>query len=271
MARPSQELGLIRRFRRRRIHHLMGGTSMTTDISRNRLIPLSVLAAVAMIAALVATAVGDPRANADSHRHSAADTVAVAPAHDMSRPPGGMNAAKLAFHDQMRKLWEDHITWTRLAIVTFFDGSAGFNATAERLLQNQVDIGDAIKPFYGEEAGNQLTALLHDHITIAVELLQAAKAGDQEKLEDASKRWYANANDIADFLAAADPEHWPQETMRAAMKTHLDQTLAEAVHELNGEYAASVADYEEIHHHILEMADLLSDGIIRAFPREFRG
>jgi hypothetical protein len=174
------------------------------------------------------------------------------------------------FHDQMRKLWEDHVTWTRLAIVTFADGSAGFDATAGRLLQNQVDIGDAIKPFYGDAAGNQLTALLHDHITIAVELLQAAKAGDTTAFNDANTRWYANADDIADFLATANPKSWPQATMRAAMKEHLDQTLAEASHELGGKYAASVADYDAIHAHILDMADVLSSGIIKAFPSAFK-
>ncbi len=243
----------------------------TADISRNRLIPVfAVAAVVAMIAALVATTAGEPSANADSRQDSVTNTVAITSAHHTSRPPGALNVKKLAFHDEMRKLWEDHITWTRLAIVTFFDESAGFGATAGRLLQNQTDIGNAIKPFFGDAAGNQLTALLTDHITIAVELLQAAKAGDPDQVQDASDRWYANANDIADFLAAANPRVWPQPTMRAAMKTHLDQTLAEAQHELAGDYAASVADYEEIHHHILEMADLLSNGIIRAFPRHFR-
>ena len=106
--------------------------------------------------------------------------VAVAdddPDHPFSTP---RNATQIAFHDAMRKLWEDHVTWTRLAIVTFATESAGFPATAARLLQNQVDIGDAIKPFYGDAAGAQLTALLHDHITIAVEILQAAKAGDTD-------------------------------------------------------------------------------------------
>jgi hypothetical protein len=80
----------------------------------------------------------------------------------------------------------------------------------------------------------------------------------------------ANANDIADFLSAANARFWPGATMRAAMKEHLDQTLAEAVDELNGNYAASVADYEAIHLHRLAMADLLSSGIMHQFPARFR-
>jgi hypothetical protein len=167
------------------------------------------------------------------------------------------NAAQVAFHDAMRKLWEDHVPWTRLAIVTFADSSAGFGATAARLLQNRVDIGDAIKPFYGDAAGAQLTALLQDHINTAFEILQAAKNGDSDAFAEASERWYANANDIADFLSAANPRFWPNATMRADMKTHLDQTLAEAADEPSGDYEGSVAVYEEVHHHILALADTL--------------
>lgn len=139
---------------------------------------------------------------------------------------------QVAFHDDMRKLWEDHITWTRLAIVTFADGSGGFGANANRLLANQTDIGNAVKRFYGDAAGDQLTALLREHILIAVEVLQAAKDGDTPAFEAALARWYTNADEIADFLSAANPRFWPQSEMRAAMKAHLDQTLAEAAHEL---------------------------------------
>jgi hypothetical protein len=181
----------------------------------------------------------------------------------------GLSAAELAFHDRMRKLWEDHVTWTRLAIVTFADGSAGFRATAARLLHNQTAIGDAIKPFYGKAAGDQLTALLDDHITIAVAVLEAAKSGDAEGFRSATRKWYRNANAIADFLAKANPQFWPDTVMRADMKKHLDQTLAEASDELQGHYHASVRDYEVVHRHILAMADMLSNGIIRAFPGAF--
>ena len=115
-----------------------------------------------------------------------------------------------------------------------------------------------------------LTALLHDHITIAVEVLQAAKTDDTDAFNAANTRWYANGNDIADFLAGANPRSWPDAVMRADMKKHLDQTLAEAAHELHGQYAASVSDYEGIHTHILMMADQLSAGVIAQFPSRFR-
>lgn len=215
---------------------------------------LGVGLATALVTGLVGTGHTESAAHADSS-HSGSHTA-----------PAALTPAQAAFHDQVRKLWEDHVTWTRLAIVAFADGSGGFDATAERLMKNQDDIGDAIKPFYGDAAGDQLTALLKDHIGIAVQLLQAAKGGDAAAFQQARTAWYANANDIADFLAGANPRYWPQDTMRAAMKSHLDQTLAEASHELTGDYAASVADYDEIHHHILGMADVLSNGIIRAFP-----
>lgn len=175
-----------------------------------------------------------------------------------------------AFHDAMRKLWEDHITWTRLVIVSIANDLPDSGPTVQRLLQNQVDIGNAIKPFYGEQAGNQLTALLTDHILIAAEILQAAKTGDTAALTDARERWYANADDIAEFLNAANPENWPLEEMRAMMREHLDLTLQEAVTYLNGDYGGSIAAYDQIHNQALEMADMLSQGIIRQFPKKFK-
>ena len=174
------------------------------------------------------------------------------------------------FHDGMRKLWEDHITWTRLAIVSISNDLPDTNATVERLLQNQVDIGNAIKPFYGEVAGDQLTTLLTAHITIAAEILQYAKAGDTTAQQDAIVRWYANADDIAKFLNSANPGNWPLDDMKTMMREHLDLTLQEAVANLNGDYPASISAYDQIHVQALQMADMLSDGLIRQFPDKFK-
>jgi hypothetical protein len=190
--------------------------------------------------------------------------------HDHGVGPVGLpTAAEVAFHDQMRKLWEDHVTWTRLAIVTFADGSAGFDATATRLLQNQTDIGNAIAPFYGAAAGQELSTLLHTHITLAVSLLEDVKTKNTTAFAKDKAAWYDNANQIADFLSAANPRFWPDAVMREFMKVHLDETLTEAADELSGNYTASVNDYEAVVLHMLAFADLLSSGIMHQFPNKF--
>ena len=181
-----------------------------------------------------------------------------------------LKGSQIAFHDAMRKLWEDHITWTRLYIISAAEDLPDKDLTAARLLQNQVDIGNAIKPFYGDAAGAQLTALLTDHILIAVEVIDAAKAGDTDAFNAALEKWYENGDDIAAFLHAANPRNWPLDEMEMMMKSHLDLTLEEAAARLNGDYAADIAAYDKVHVDILHMADMLSDGIIHQFPRSFK-
>lgn len=237
---------------------------------RRRQVYIPVLATAVLLCAVLVMALTRTPAGATATSHNQHQAQEDADRQSHHGPFSPHTRRQVAFHDDMRKLWEDHITWTRLAIVTFAGGSAGFDTTAARLLENQVDIGDAFKPFYGEAAGDQLTALLHDHITIAVEILQAAKAGDTAAFEDANDRWYANGNDIADFWHSLNPRFWGQSEMREMMTAHLDQTLAEASHELGGDFEASIADYEEVHHHILMMSDELSSGIMRQFPHRFR-
>lgn len=169
----------------------------------------------------------------------------------------------------MRKLWEDHITWTRMYIVSFAAGLPDTNLVAARLLRNQVDIGNAIKPYYGAAAGNHLTALLKAHILGAVAILEAAKAGNAAKLAQAKAAWYANGNQIAAFLHSANPMHWPLAAMRRMMRRHLDLTLTEAVNRLQGHYSADIAAYDRVHLEILQMADMLTAGIVAQFPQRF--
>ncbi len=175
-----------------------------------------------------------------------------------------------ALHDAMRKLWEDHITWTRLFIVSAVADLPDKATTTDRLLQNQVDIGNAIKPYYGDAAGEKLTALLKTHITTAAELVAAAKANDTAKMADATKRWYANADEIAAFLSGANPKSWPPAEMKQMMHEHLDLTTAEAVAHLKGNWSDDVAAYDKIHNQILQMADMLTAGIVNQYPAKFK-
>ena len=91
---------------------------------------------------------------------------------------------------------------------------------AGRLLRNQEDIGNAIVPFYGKDAGNKLTDLLKQHIMIATEVVAAAKSGDQKKFAESDKKWIANADDIAAFLSSANP-NWPKKDAADLLHLHL--------------------------------------------------
>jgi len=182
----------------------------------------------------------------------------------------GPKVSSMAFNQDMRKLWEDHITWTRLYIVNALADLPSKEAAANRLLSNQVDIGNLIKPFYGDEAGNQFSALLKDHILIAAEVVDAAKAGDAVKQKEASKRWYENSNDIAFFFEKINPKNWPYPEMKSMMFEHLDTTTEEVSARLNKDWTGDIASYDKLHGQILKMADMLSSGIVKQFPDRFK-
>jgi hypothetical protein len=225
---------------------------------RTRLLRSLLLALLAVVGATLVLAVSG--ATAASARKATSQAAQHRPIHP----------AELALHDAMRKLWEDHITWTRNVIISIDAGLPDLNTVVARLLRNQTDIGNAIKPYYGDAAGDQLTALLRQHILGAADVLVALKAGDQSALQAALTAWYANAHDIAVFLSTANPKNWPLAEMDQMMKDHLDATTREAVARNQGDWSADVAAYDAVHVQILAMADMLSSGIIDQFPNKFR-
>jgi hypothetical protein len=216
--------------------------------------PLGVTVAIALFAAFLALVVaGGPNALANE-RQGGKDKI---------------SQKELALRNDMRKLWEDHVTWTRLTIISLTTDAPDTSATVGRLLQNQVDLGNAIKPFYGEAAGNELTRLLRDHILIAADIIVAAKAGDADGVADGQARWRANADEIAAFLNAANPRSWKLGEMKAMLYEHLRLTTSEVVARLQADWAADVAAYDRIHLQALQMADELSAGIVKQFRHRF--
>jgi len=168
----------------------------------------------------------------------------------------------------LRKLWSDHVIWTREYIVAAVAGTPDANAAAERLLRNQEDIGAAIVGFYGQAAGDKLTALLKDHIMIAVDLVEAAKAGDQAAFATHDARWTANIGELAAFLAGANP-NWPENDVLDLLALHLKLTKDEAVARITADWAADVKAFDDIFTEIMVVADTLHDGLAAQFPERF--
>jgi hypothetical protein len=169
----------------------------------------------------------------------------------------------------MRKLWEDHVTYTGLFAIAAIDGGNDANKIAERLLRNQDDIGNAIKPYYGDAAGNKLGSLLRDHILIAADLVKAAKAGDSAAQDAANKKWFQNADDIAAFLSSANP-NWPKSTLQDMLHQHLQMVTEQVVALLKHDTSALISAYDKNSEHMMALADALAAGIAKQFPDKFR-
>lgn len=220
-------------------------------------------ARVGLVAALLTLALALTACGSDN------DTATTAPAASTQAPTAAAGVDVIALHSVMRKAWADHMQWTYAAVDAFFHNPKALHSTLQRLLANQDDIGNAIKPYYGDSAGMQLTDLLRAHINQAVPVLKAAQAGDQAALKAAQDDWYANAQQIADFLTRANPDNWPASATGPALKMHIDQTTTYALDLLEGDYPTAIADYDTAFHHMMELADILADGIVTQFPDHF--
>jgi hypothetical protein len=180
------------------------------------------------------------------------------------------SAAATELKQDMRKLWTDHVVWTRDYIIAAVGDQPDAQAATARLMKNQEDIGGAVGKFYGASAGQQLTTMLKEHISIAVDVIKAAKSGDKAALQQANTKWEQNAVAIAEFLSKANP-NWPRETLVDMMKKHLSTTTNEVVARLHKNWDEDVRAFDAVYDHILHMSDALAEGIVKQFPDKFDG
>ncbi|MGH2885132.1 MAG: hypothetical protein ACRDPA_20910 [Solirubrobacteraceae bacterium] len=232
-------------------------TSAPLPRRRATLTLAGLIALASMIVVLAAVGTRESHAAGD-HAHGAA-------------PVATLTAKAVRFHDAMRALWEIHGTYTERAIVDAVAGNPDTNAVVARLLQNQLDIGNAVKPYYGNAGGAALTKLLKTHINTAVATVLAAKSGNAAATQKAKAAFYANGKQVASFLHKANPKFWSLPAMQTMMRVHLNQVVALAVDQINGQYGAAIKLYDQYINHILVgMADMLSNGIIEQFPNRFQ-
>ncbi|OGT06937.1 MAG: hypothetical protein A2103_05495 [Gammaproteobacteria bacterium GWF2_41_13] len=175
---------------------------------------------------------------------------------------------QIEFGKAMRVLWEDHIIYTRNYIISALADLPDADAVAKRLLKNQDDIGNAIKPYYGNDAGTKLSVLLCEHIMIAADVVKAAKMNDSKSLKSAQEKWQDNAMEIAVFLSSANP-NWSKDDLQQMLLMHLDLTTGEVTARLQKDWNSDIDFFDKGQAHMLKFADVLSEGIIKQFPDKF--
>ncbi len=181
-----------------------------------------------------------------------------------------ISQSEVKFENEFRRLWVDHVLWTSNYITSATTaGAEDQKDVLERLLRNQEEIGNAIKPVYGEEAGNKLTALLKEHIVIAGDIVQAAKDGNKAKLDQLNKAWYRNADDIAAFLSKANP-NLKNEQLKELLYKHLKMVADDLSASLKKDWGARIVSIDDGMSHIIMMADTISTAVVKQFPEKFK-
>ncbi|WP_337100705.1 glycosyltransferase [Paenibacillus sp. YIM B09110] len=186
-----------------------------------------------------------------------------------NNPTKCLSLSAATLKQELRELWIDHVVWTRLYIVSTLAGVGDQEQVLARLLRNQKDIGDAFKPYYGEAAGTKLTELLTEHIVLAGKLLDALKSGKSEEAAAYNKQWYQNADDIAKFLSAANP-NWSYKEMKDDLDTHLKLLTEDISARMNKDWNASVAAFDKGENHMAMFGDKLVAGVVKQFPAKFK-
>jgi hypothetical protein len=180
-----------------------------------------------------------------------------------------MTRSEHEFRSFHRLLWEQQVSWTRMAIISLVFKLPDVDEVLTRLLRNATDMGNAIKPFYGEEIGSRYAALIREHLVIAKDLVVAAIAGNQQEVAAQDRKWHANGDAVSEFLSNINP-FLSKEEVRKMWYTHLNQTTTEAVSMIKKDFKTDVAVFDDIEANVLLMADAISDAIVKYLPGMFR-
>lgn len=179
-----------------------------------------------------------------------------------------MTPAQVELSNTLRRLWIEHVLWTRAFIVSTLSDSGDLEQVTERLLRNPADFAAALTPIYGATNARRFEELFRDHLLIAAALVNAAKEGDMGAYNEQRVRWYENADDIANFLAELNP-NWDENDWKTMLYDHLYMTEVEAMQIAGNEYGASINQFDQIQQQALNMADEMTSGIIEQFPAMF--
>ncbi|WP_404828792.1 hypothetical protein [Sporosarcina quadrami] len=186
----------------------------------------------------------------------------------LMQPVNCYSAAQVELWNKNRLLWQQHVTWTRMAITAIVFKLPDLEFVLARLLRNATDMGDALRPYYGDEIADAYSKLISEHLTIAADLVTAAVNGETKKVEEKEAEWYRNADEIAEFLHAINP-YIDKEEFRRMFYSHLALTKFEAICMIQGNYALEVQVFDRIEAEALMMADMISEGIFKQFPYMF--
>lgn len=179
-----------------------------------------------------------------------------------------ISANQVRLLEQMNLVWEQHIMWTRMLLISIVGDLKDLDATQARLLRNPRDIANIFRIYYGNNVANEIERLLTEHLVIGKEIIVAAKNKNQEQVNILNRRWYQNADQMAEAFSSINP-FYPLEEIRQMLYDHLRLTTIEVTERINGNYTEDINAYDMVQQEILRMSSFFVNGIVMQFPSLF--
>ena len=174
------------------------------------------------------------------------------------------NYGQMNLMNELRKLWTEHMFWTRLFLISMLSGLSDLEVTTNRLLRNPTDFAKVLEVFYGKQKAETFRSMLEDHLKIAAAIVDNSMKGNGKAVEQYSRLWYSNADRIAAFLASINP-CWSEEEWKSLLYEHLKMTGDELAARMNGDFVEDGKIFDMIENQGLAMADVMAAGMINQF------
>lgn len=169
----------------------------------------------------------------------------------------------------MRLVWEQHVYWTRMLLISIAERLKDQKDVTDRLLQNPNDIADVFRKYYSNDIAELIARLLNEHLQIGAELITALRDGKKEEADRLNKKWFENADKMAMAFSSINP-YYKFKEVRQMLYEHLNLTTQEVAMRLAGNYPADIEAFNKVEKEVLSMADYFTSGIIQQFPAEFK-
>ena len=192
----------------------------------------------------------------------------IYPGYNNSSNDYWVSVNQLNLQRNMDLVWEQHIMWTRMLLISIAESLGDLEATKTRLLENPKDIADVFRTYYGNNIANTIQKLLTEHLVIGADLITALKNGNQKLADELNTKWYKNADDMAVAFSSINP-FYPKETVRKMLYDHLKLTTDEVSARLKKDYSADIKAFDMVQKEILKMSKFFVDGIVKQFPNLF--
>ena len=169
----------------------------------------------------------------------------------------------------LRFLWLQQVYWLRMANQSELWNLSDAEYVMNRLMENPQDFQMALKTFYGDENAKKFADLLTNHLTLVTNYVMAIRDGNTQAAADAENQINNNAVQMISFLTSINP-NWAAADLQRMFSEYMNLTKEEIDATMSQNFEDSINVFADIERGALEMADMMTKGIVSQFPQYFR-